>query len=139
LIGWTLQDAWDCEQCVIRFTSHFDAGDFAAMEQDFSRTGVWMRSDGEVRGIDGLRAYLAQRGSRYFTRHILANIRVTPQGDGMASVDSYVTAYRIEPGDATAPYPLGHPFMVGRYRDELVREDGTWRIARRSTHTDFKS
>lgn len=139
MTGWTLQDERDCEQCVIRFTSHFDAGEFAAMESHFARSGAWLRSDGVIRGIEELRAFLAQRGSRYFTRHILANIRVTPLGEGRASADSYVTAYRVAAGEAKVPYPLGHPFMVGRYRDELVREDGTWRIAQRSTHTDFKA
>ncbi len=139
MTAWSVDDAWQCQEAVVRFTCHFDAGEYAQMEQYFARDGVWVRSEGELRGTEQLRAFLAERGSRYVTRHLLGNLRCTPLGDGRAAVDSYVTAYRVEPAGAAAPFPLALPFMVGRYRDELVHEDGAWRIARRTTHTDFKS
>lgn len=128
-----------CQEAVVAFTCHFDAGDYAEMEAHFSRHGVWRRNDGEIRGLEQLRAFLAQRGHHVLARHALTNLRTTVHTADRATVDSYVTAWRApSPEVAGTPAPLGLPFLIGRYRDELVLEEGRWRIALRELRIDFQ-
>ena len=135
----SFEASWRCQETVIRFTSHFDAGEHAAMEDYFAPDGVWRRADGDVVGLEQLRAFLARRGTALLARHLLSNLRTTVHANDRATVDSYVTAYRAvapaAPGTAVA---LGLPFLLGRYRDELVLEAGQWRIARRELVVDFQ-
>ena len=128
--------AWQCQEAVVRFTCHFDAGEHEAMEAYYASNGVWRRSDGDVLGLEQLRAFLARRGTRVLARHVLSNMRTTVHATDRATVDSYVTAYRAEA--TNVPAPLARPLLVGRYRDELVLEHGSWRIARRELMVDFQ-
>lgn len=128
--------AWHCQDAVVRFTCHFDAGEYEAMEAYFARDGVWRRTDGDVLGLEQLRAFLARRGAHVLARHVLSNMRTTVHAADRATVDSYVTAYRATATDR--PARLGLPLLVGRYRDELVLEAGRWRIAQRELMVDFQ-
>ncbi len=135
----SIEAAWRCQEAVVRFTCHFDAGEYAAMEAYFARGGVWRRTEGDVIGLDQLRAFLARRGTRVLARHLLSNMRTSLHTADSATVDSYVTAYRATvPEGHGGPVPLGPPFLVGRYRDDLIVEEGSWRIARRELRVDFQ-
>lgn len=109
------------------------------MEAYFSRQGVWRRTDGDLTGLEQVRAFLARRGTSVLARHILTNLRTTVHGSASATVDSYVTAYRASAGHAPGmPAALGPALLIGRYRDALVLEDGHWRIALRELQVDFQ-
>lgn len=131
--------AWACEQTVLRFSAHFDAGKFAQMMSYFADDGIWKRADGDIHGIDALRAWCARRAPGVFVRHVLSNLRTTMRDADNAVVESYVTVYRRDFDAAPVlPAPMQGPALVGRYRDELVRHGGQWKLARREVRIDFK-
>jgi hypothetical protein len=126
------------EDTVIRFTAYFDARDIEGMERFFADAGVWKRPDGDIVGIAGLRAFMQRRSPGVFTRHVISNMRTTVEND-RAVVESYVTVYRHDfAGEPVLPAPLEGPDVVGRYRDALVNEKGTWKVAIRESIVEFK-
>jgi len=128
-------DTWfACVDTVVRFTWHFDDGDADAAVGLFAPDGLWQRNDGDVVGHQGLRRLLASRGD-VLARHVLSNQRVDLSDAGGVRVESYVTAYRAT--GPSRPARLEQPLLVGRYRDLLVRAEGSWKIQRRSLRIDF--
>lgn len=128
----------ECEDVVIRFTTHFDAQQYAEMEQYFAADGVWRRKDGDLVGIEGLRAGLQKRDRSVIVRHLLTNMRTTRISYQRAVVESYFVAYReVRKSDATGSLPLPSPVLIGRYADELSLVDGEWKISFRQAQVDF--
>lgn len=126
------------QEVVIRFTACFDAHDIEGMAQLFADSGVWTRPDGDVAGLAELRAFMSRRSPGVFVRHVISNMRTTVEGDS-AVVDSYVTVYRHDFADQPAlPAPLDGPDVVGRYRDVLVNEEGSWKLSLRESIVEFK-
>ena len=61
-------------------------------------------------------------------RHVITNVRLTPQADGRVGATSTWTGYRHE-GEGLS---VSSPMAVGDYEDELRRDgNGRWRIHRR--------
>jgi 3-phenylpropionate/cinnamic acid dioxygenase small subunit len=109
------------------------------MAQFFADAGVWKRPDGDLVGIAGLRAFMGRRSPGVFTRHVISNMRTTVENDGSVVVESYVTVYRHDfAGQPALPAPLDGPDVVGRYRDVLVNEEGTWKLSMRESIVEFK-
>ena len=130
-----------CEEVVVRFTAHFDAREHEQMEQYFATDGVWSRRDGDIRGIEQLRASMAKRASNNVVRHVISNLRSQLLSADRAVVDCYVTVFRHVFADGEkSPAPMGLPFVMGSYRDELVRQtSGEWKISDRQSSIDFAS
>lgn len=130
-----------CEDAILRFTAHFDAGQYREMERYFSVDGIWKRRDGDIEGIEQLRVQMAKRKPDRVMRHVISNVRTTLHSADHATVDSYVTLYMHVYGDQPAPVqaPLGGPVVVGRYKDEMRRIDGCWKIQVRQPVHDFKA
>lgn len=105
---------------------HFEAEAWAAT---FTPDGALIANGGErARGAAALTAYVAQRretGTPQI-RHWATNI--VAQGDGAtAKVRAYVMAFRVDA-------PLGAPYVMGEYEDDLVKLDGAWKfLTRRMT------
>ena len=57
--------------------------------------------------------------------HVIANPIVQLEGDTARSEVTWVVVGRDAAGKPTVP-------MIGRHQDELVREDGRWKILRRA-------
>ena len=139
----TVNDAqtdFECQDAVLRFTAHFDAGEYREMEAFFAPDGVWKRPDGDIVGIDDLRRRMAALKNDWVMRHVISNARTTIVSAGRAVVDSYFTVYMHVFGaeTPTVPAPLAGPLSVGRYHDELVLIEGVWKIALRHPTHDFK-
>lgn len=130
-----------CEEAVIRFTAHFDAREHEQMEQYFATDALWSRRDGDIRGIEQLRATMAKRGSNNIVRHVITNLRTQLLSPERAVVDCYVTVFRhVFAEGEKPPAPMGLPFVMGSYRDELVRQkSGDWMISKRHSSIDFAS
>jgi hypothetical protein len=130
-----------CEDVVIRFTAHFDAREHAQMEEYFATDGLWSRRDGDIRGIEQLRASMAKRASNSVVRHVITNMRTELLSPERAVVDSYVTVFRhVFAEGENPPAPMGPISVMGRYRDELVRQQsGEWMISERHSSIDFES
>ncbi|AJC22887.1 nuclear transport factor 2 family protein [Pandoraea pulmonicola] len=131
--------ALQCQWVVIDFTAAFDDGNHEEMVRNMAPDGIWKRADGEIRGHDALRTFMARRPAGLLVRHVLSNLRTRLVSPEDAIVESYVTAYRHEsPQRLDAPAPLPGPHVVGRYRDELRLVDGEWKLACRQVYVDFK-
>jgi len=78
--------------------------------------------------VEGLVRALAalEDGSSHRTNTQLSNVMVELDGD-TAATDAYLFAWVVQPERGTG-------FVWGRWRDELVREDATWRVRRHRLH-----
>lgn len=65
------------------------------------------------------------------TRHMLANVVITPEGDDRATVSSYVMVFQQAPGTAL------QPVIGGDYRDTVAKRDGAWRFIERHMGNDL--
>ena len=91
-----------CQASVMSFMAHFDADEFDALQALFAPDGTWVRSDGTLRGMADLQAWIARRQpGRIFVRHLISNLRFEALPDGRVRAHSYVVAYRHdgEPGE----------------------------------------
>ena len=50
-----------CQASVMSFMAHFDADEFDAMQALFAPDGTWVRSDGTIRGLADLQAWISRR------------------------------------------------------------------------------
>ncbi|WP_439685474.1 nuclear transport factor 2 family protein [Cupriavidus oxalaticus] len=126
-----------CEHTVVSFMAHFDQREFDAMEAYLDPDGTWLRADGAVDGIAGLRELAKAMPAGIRVRHVLSNFRMTRRDASHVTVRSYVTVYRERSTCDASPACFSAPHLVGRYTDELVLTDGAWRIAHKSVIRDF--
>jgi hypothetical protein len=124
-------DRLEIHELAARYAWSLDTGDEDAFVDCFTREGelVWdvFETEGRWRGTAALRGfidYFRRRPESAGRQHHVSNLIVTPAATG-ATAKSYVAvALRREPG----PHLLN---VMGYYEDELQREDGRWRFARR--------
>jgi 3-phenylpropionate/cinnamic acid dioxygenase small subunit len=89
------------------------------VEADYGEIGVW-------HGVDEITTWMRDTHAPCgHTMHRITNVAVTPVGDDHAEARSYVEALVLF-GDNVSGVNA-----VGFYDDELVRTDGSWRIAKR--------
>lgn len=133
-----LLDQWECQQVVLRFTAHFDAGEYDQMEAYFAPDAVWHQALGPIRGRDELRHRMASFPKDLVMRHVLTNTRTTLTGTDVAVVDSYFTVYLAKQADDHAtPVATDGPRNIGRYHDRLCRIDGRWMLHERQVRFDL--
>jgi hypothetical protein len=75
--------------------------------------------------LEGIEGALPQWDA---TMHFMGNQYVEIDGD-RGHVETWVVAYHMEAPDS----PLDHLVLGLRYRDDVVRVDGDWKIIRRNT------
>ncbi|MCR3718662.1 MULTISPECIES: nuclear transport factor 2 family protein [Prauserella salsuginis group] len=120
------------------YTFAYDENDMTAMAGCFTADAVMsMRvADGDLVGpfegrdqIVGLmeKSLASQNDQR---RHLVSNVVVRDLTDDTATVTSYLTLISI--ADQTLAV-----LSTARYEDELARENGAWRFARRHVQLDL--
>jgi SnoaL-like domain len=127
--------AWACQQTVLRFTAHFDAGEFDQMKSYFCDDGVWIRPHETIVGHHGIDERIAANPDDRIMRHQISNMRTSPGSDGAVTVESYFAVY-IGPHDGMLAQLT--PAAVGRYTDQLRCEAGRWLIAERRVRFDLR-
>lgn len=124
-------DRLEIHELTAHYAWSLDTGDEDAFVECFASDGelVWdvFETQGRWQGAAALRAfigYFRQRPESAGRQHHVSNLIVTPGAVG-ATAKSYVAVtMRREPG----PHAL---HVMGYYEDELRRERGRWRFARR--------
>lgn len=111
-----------------QFFHGLDARDNEAVAALMARDGVWMRQGTALRGPDAVKAALEKRDPSRHTAHLVSNLWVEHATETTARVRFYMMAFEIR-SDAPTPQMLGVRDSV----DELVLEDGQWRIARKES------
>ncbi|HWV87615.1 MAG TPA: nuclear transport factor 2 family protein [Capillimicrobium sp.] len=114
-----------------------DSMDFRAYSRLFARDGVFVAGDMVATGPDEIFALVdAMPQSGLLTEktgddfHLVSNIDIEVDGDRARATSTWSYIVRAE-DDTPRLEKLGH------YEDELVREDGEWRFARRAAPTDI--
>jgi ketosteroid isomerase-like protein len=123
---------WECERLIHLYSMLNDAGDFQAMADMFVEDGVFARpSQGDVliRGRDAILAAYASRPAR-FTRHMITTVVVTVEDADNAAAHSYLSLHAGQPGDGL-PRPAEPAYLIGDFKDRLVRVRGEWKFKER--------
>lgn len=113
---------------VYKFFRGLDNRDNEAVAALMARDGVWVRQGSELKGPQAVLEAVQARDPQRQTAHIVSNLWVENATATSARVRFYMTAFETRPG-AEKPEMLGVRDSV----DDLVLEDGQWRIARKES------
>lgn len=129
-----LQDEKAIREVVVRYGEYLDAKDYAGYASLFASDGVWTGGFGSATGPAAIQAMLEKNLGKpepgFVNKsnfHLMTTVVVDVDGD-TAKVRSrymFVTA---------SPENRPSPSLAGRYVDEFVRENGMWKIRKRTTH-----
>lgn len=109
---------------IYQFFHGLDARNNNAVARLMSRDGIWMRQGTALKGPDAVRKALDERDPNRRTAHVISNLYVEDSTLNTARVRFYITAFETN-SDTSVAQMLG----VRESIDELVLEDGEWRIA----------
>jgi uncharacterized protein (TIGR02246 family) len=127
-----MEDMMEIHQLFIDYGQHLDAGRFEEYSQLFATDGeIRLGPMGKAKGRDAIREtmtkVLADTVGKTF--HIISSPMVKLDGDTATSEVMWTV---IQDGKDGRP-EVG---MLGRHKDQLVREDGRWRIQIRRGYMD---
>ena len=122
-----------CQRLMIEYCECVDSRQFDRLVMLFAKDGVLNRSDtGEIRGRAAIRAFFDALPSGPYI-HAGSNQLVTVTGLQTAEGTSYVTVCRSVGRNASGLPKLDPPYLVARYVDRFVVEDGEWKFDYRDT------
>lgn len=118
---------------VYRFFAGLDTRNHTASAALMARNGIWNRQGTELVGPDAVLAALEKRDPKRQTAHIVTNLWIEDATDSTACVRFYMSAYETQTGADGKP---GAPQFLGVRAcvDELVKEEGQWRIRSKTSH-----
>jgi uncharacterized protein (TIGR02246 family) len=128
-----LEDISEIHQLFVDYGLALDAGDFDAYADLFADDGeVLLGPMGRAKGRENIKALMSgtlsgRAGSSY---HIISSPQVRLDGDTATSQVMWSVVTADESGRASMT-------MIGRHLDDLVRERGRWKIARRRGMVDI--
>jgi ketosteroid isomerase-like protein len=130
-----VEDLLEIHQLFVDYGRHLDAGDFDAYAELFAADGeVLLGPMGRAKGPAAIKALMEQAlaGTQGSSVHVISSPAVELAGDRATSEVMWTVVRR----DGDGQPGLG---MVGRHRDELVREGGRWKFLRRKGLVDIPS
>lgn len=129
-----LEDEKAIREVVILYGEYLDARDYAGYASLFATDGTWTGGFGTATGPAAIEAMLVEHLGKpdegFINKanfHLNTTVVVEVKGD-TAKVRSrylFITA---------SPENRPTPALAGRYVDDFVRENGMWKIKRRTTH-----
>jgi uncharacterized protein (TIGR02246 family) len=129
-----LEDQEQIRRVLVEYGEYLDARDYAGYASLFARDGVWTGGFGSFTGPAAIRAMLEQnlgKPEQGFVNkanfHLMTTMVVDVSGDTATARSRYLFY-------TATPESRPNAAIAGRYVDEFVREDGRWRIKRRTTH-----
>jgi len=115
------------QQLLSRYCFAHDSQDPEMLATTFAKDatllGITGRDEIAARYADGYKHLTARR------RHVLTNFLILEDSDERAVVQSYITLYLIR-GEELELH------LIGVYRDEVIVEDGEWKILSREATMD---
>jgi uncharacterized protein (TIGR02246 family) len=131
-----LEDREAIEALFTRYRQCLDEKDFGGYAGLFAAEGEFVAAGGEAKGrdaierlVDGMRGSLLSAGVGD-DLHIVVNPDISIDGDRATARSTWVYVTRDDAGGPSL-------CKVGHYEDELVREEGEWRFARRFAPMDM--
>lgn len=130
------EDRAAIHRLLVDYGRTLDARDFDGFAELFAKDGVYVAGGGGGKGLSGPEAGAAMRrtfaenalGFAEPNYHLFFNETVDFTGDDSATASSQ-SLYMV-PDETGAPRAA----MMASYDDELVREGGRWKFARRTVH-----
>lgn len=120
----------------MRYRQCLDEKDFSGYAELFAEDGEFVAAGGAAKGraeieelVDGMRGNLltAAVGDDL---HIVVNPEILVDGNRATARSTWIYLVRGDDGEPTLS-------KVGHYEDELIREGGSWRFARRFAPIDM--
>ena len=128
-----LEDKDAIRETMAAYCHALDACRFADVAGLFAEDAVWTTDYGEAKGRKAIeelfRSVVPVKGEGPQRKHYITNIIIKVDGDRASSVSDYLVV-REKGSDLI-------PVMGGTYRDQWVREHGTWRFARKELQHDI--
>jgi uncharacterized protein (TIGR02246 family) len=129
-----LEDQEQIREVLVAYGECLDSRDYAGYASLFARDGVWTGGFGSAKGPAEIQAMLEKnlgKAAPGFVNkssfHLMTTMVVQVTGDTATARSRYLFY------TATTDNKPGAS-LAGRYVDEFVREDGKWKIKRRTTH-----
>jgi hypothetical protein len=116
------------QELCARFCQTIDGEDYEGWAQCFTAEGVFEFDGWAIRGRHALAEYAKVHARVMHSRHLTVNCLYEVQGDRATGRSTTLVTLATEGGYKI----LGQ----GAYQDQLVKEDGQWRIAYRRVRTD---
>lgn len=130
-----VEDQLAIQRAITDYSAYLDARDYEGYVGLFTEDGVWENGDTRREGRAEIREMLAGLFGEpdpdfvnLSSFHQVSNFEVDVDGDTARAKSRFVFYMRGEGGEPT-------PELSGQYHDELVRVDGSWKIAQRTDHT----
>ncbi|HJQ15955.1 MAG TPA: nuclear transport factor 2 family protein [Allosphingosinicella sp.] len=129
----TLIAEHDCKRLMLEYCECVDTRQFDRLVTLFARDGVLHRPDtGGIKGHAAIKAFFDKLTTDPLI-HAASNLLVTVTGPDTAVATSYVTVYRSYRQNHAGQPKLETPYVVAKYVDKFVLEDGEWKIGFRDT------
>ena len=126
-----VEDELAIQRILVDYAARQDARDYAGYAALFAKNGEWVNGKNSYKGRE---AILKMLTGLYGTPppgyvnnesyHISTNFQIDVNGDHATARSRHLLIMRGPKGEPT-------PSLGGRYEDELIREDGQWKILRR--------
>ena len=127
-------------ELITRYAVLNDTADWAAVAALYTEDGRMSRPVAPKEFISGRAAILAafQARPRRASRHVVANVLVTLDGEERARASSQILLYTGTAADDGGPPILSASPLVGTWEDTLVKTPEGWRFAERRGSLDFR-
>lgn len=129
-----VEDELAIRRLLVDYSATQDARDYAGYAALFAREGEWVNGRTTHKGREAIHQMLVDlygppppgyvNNESY---HISSNAQIDISGDTATARSRHLLLMRGPDGQPV-------PRLAGRYEDELIREDGEWKILRRVDH-----
>ena len=126
-----------CAMLVARYGHLADQREHQAFSELFATDGEWIRPGMHMRGREEILHFMESRSPTALTRHVSGGVHVEVIDTEHAHGLSDTTVYREPNFAGRLPVRLLQPEMVVDNRDQYVRIDERWHIAKRHTTVVF--
>ena len=126
-----VEDELAIQRVLVEYSARQDARDYAGYAALFAKEGEWVNGKNSYKGRDAIQKMLVGlygppppgyvNNESY---HISSNFQIDVNGDRATARSRHLLVMRGPKGEPT-------PALAGRYEDELIREEGQWKILRR--------
>lgn len=126
-----VEDELAIRRVLVDYSARQDARDYAGYAALFAKNGEWVNGKNAYKGREAILKMLVDlygtpppgyvNNDSY---HITTNFQIDVNGDRATAHSRHLLIMRGPKGEPT-------PALAGRYEDELIREDGQWKILRR--------
>jgi uncharacterized protein (TIGR02246 family) len=126
-----VEDELAIRRVLVDYAATQDAHDYAGYAALFARDGEWVNGKTVHKGREAIQKMLVDlygtpppgyvNSESY---HITSNPQINLDGDRATARSRHLLVMRGPKGEPV-------PALAGRYEDELIREDGKWKILRR--------